>query len=460
MSIHASTVTAARSPGPTYNDILATDTHVVPEHFFEESPGDFGTGQIPVSRYTSRDYYELEKKHLWRNIWQMACREEHIPEVGDTYLYEICDMSILVVRSTPEKIKAFWNVCRHRGRQLRSESGPTDVLRCPFHGFAWNLDGSLAFVPTAWDFPQIEPDVFGLAEVRADVWGGFVFINPDLDAEPLHQYLGELVDQFAQWRFEDRFVEAHVAKVYEANWKVVQEAFMESLHVAATHPQQMVRLGDINSRHDCYEHFNRSLHPSGVPSPSLTWEPTQQEMLESMLDVREDEESPIQLPNDMTLREFAAKIGRDSLRPALGDDADDLCDAELIDAMEYAVFPNFHPWASYQRVVYRFRPYGDDHDRSVMEVMMLSPFVGERPTPAECQWVQADESWTQPGVLGITGRILDQDSYNIPRVQAGLRASPIDGLTVSVYQESRMRHLHSLLDRYIGPHDNASSPEH
>ena len=449
MSAGEQTVRAARSPGPTYNDILATDTHTVPEHFMRESPGEFGTGQIPVARYTSRDYHELEKMHLWRKCWQAACREEHIPEVGDTHVYEICDMSFLVVRSAPDRIQAFWNVCRHRGRQLLSDPCRVEKLRCPFHGFAWNLDGSLAFVPTAWDFPQIERDKFGLPEVRVDLWAGFVFINPDPDAQPLQQYLGEIVDHFESWRLQDRFVEAHVAKIYDANWKLVQEAFVESLHVGATHPQQMVRLGDTNSRHDCYEHFNRSLHPSGVPSPLLDWQPTQQEMLESMLDVREGEVSPVQLPDGMSVREFAAKIGRESLRPALGDAADDLCDAELVDAMSYAVFPNFHPWASYQRVVYRFRPYGDDHQKSVMEVMLLSPFIGERPAPATCVWVGADESWTEPGVLGITGRILDQDSFNIPKVQAGLRSSAIDGLTVAVYQESRIRHMHSLFERYI-----------
>lgn len=459
MSAEATTLSAARSPGPAYNDILATDTHVVADHFFHESPGDFGTGEIPVARYTSREYYELEKQRLWPKIWQMACREEHIPAVGDTYLYEICDMSILIVRCAPDQIKAFWNVCRHRGRQLQSDSGRLEILRCPFHGFAWNLDGSLAFVPTAWDFPQIERDDFGLAEVRVDVWAGFVFINPDPDAQPLTQYLGEIVDHFAPWRLEDRFVEAHVAKVYHANWKVLQEAFVESLHVGATHPQQLVRLGDTNSRYDCYENFSRALHPSGVPSPLLDWQPTQQEMLESMLDVREGEESPIQLPDGVTLREFAARIGRESLRPALGAAADDLCDAELVDAMEYSVFPNFHPWASYQRVVYRFRPYGDDHEKSVMEVMMLSPFAGERPAPAQCQWVGADESWTEPGVLGITGRILDQDSFNISKVQAGLRSTPLGGLTVGVYQESRIRHIHSLLDRYVGSRSDVPSSE-
>ena len=441
---------AARSPGPSYAEILASDTHSVPAHFLEEHPGEFGVGDIPISRYTSRAFHEAEKTHVWRKTWQFACREEHIPEVGDTYVYDICDMSFLIVRSAPQTIKAYWNFCRHRGRQLVSEPCRNDVLRCPFHGFAWKLDGSLAHVPSAWDFPQIDADDFGLIEAKVGTWAGFVFINPDLDAEPLADYLGEIVEHFVPWGLDRRFVEAHVAHVYPANWKTVQEAFMESYHVGATHPQQLVRLGDTNSQHDCYRNFNRSLHPSGTPSPHLNWVPTEQEMLDSMLDVRVDEESPLTMPAGSTLREFSARLSRDALRPALGDDGvDKLSDAELVDAIEYSVFPNFHPWASYQRVVYRFRPYGDDHERSVMEVMVLSPFVGERPPPAPVMWVSEDESWTVPKVLGVTGHILDQDSFNLPKVAKGIASAPVDGLVMSAYQESRIRHFHQLLEEYI-----------
>ena len=98
---------------------------------------------------------------------------------------------------------------------------------------------------------------------------------------------------FQEWNLKDRYIEAQVAKVYDANWKVVQEAFMEAFHVALTHPQQLTRLGDTNSRYDTYDNFSRSMHASGTPSPSLKWQPTEQEMLDSLLDVRIDEEPQV-----------------------------------------------------------------------------------------------------------------------------------------------------------------------
>lgn len=438
-----------RSPGPSYAEVMAHDRVVPYPSLRQDSPGDHGHADLDVSRYITRRYHELEKEHVWRHDWQFACREEHLPEVGDTYLYEICDLSFLLVRSAPDEIRGYWNVCRHRGRQLVNDPQRVTMLRCPFHGFGWNLDGSLAHQPSAWDFPQTSPEQLGLISVQVDRWGGFVFVNPDLDAGPLREHLGIMAADYDRWRFADRYVEAHVAKVYRANWKVVQEAFMESFHVAATHPQQLSRLGDTNAQHDCFDQVNRSMHPSGTPSPLLSWQPTEQDMLDAMIDVRIDEAPPIILPDGVSFREFSAQLSRDGLRDALGDEVDSLSDAELVDAILYSVFPNFHPWASYQRLVYRFRPNGDRHDESIMEVFIVSPFVGDRPPPASCHCLGPDDPWTDAPELGVTSRILDQDSSNIPWVQKGLQSAPFPGLVLSIYQESRIRHFHHLLDQRI-----------
>jgi phenylpropionate dioxygenase-like ring-hydroxylating dioxygenase large terminal subunit len=387
-----------RSPGPTYTEVLADDTHPVRHVFVEQRPGMFGHADIPVDRYITRRFHELEKRDMWSRTWQFACREEHLVAIGDTYRYSICDLQIDVSRIAHDRITA---------------------------------------------------SVAGGGSAAVDTWAGFVFVNPDPSCEPLHDYLGEIVEHFAPWHLETRYVEGHVSKRFRANWKVVQEAFMESYHVGATHPQQLARLGDTNSRYDCYRNFNRALHPSGLPSPTLRWKPTEQDMLDAMLDVRVDEASPVLLPEGETVRSFASAISREALRPAIGDEVDQLSDAELVDAMVYAVFPNFHPWAAYQRLVYRFRPDGDDHGTSLMEVFLLSPFVGERPPPARCVELDFDESWGNAPVLGITARILDQDAFNLPRVQRGLRATKRSGLPMAIYQESRIRHFHHLLAGYV-----------
>ncbi len=191
----------------------------------------------PSSGTRAPSSIELEVEKVWTKVWQMACREEDIPEVGDHITYDVVGRSILVVRSGPDAISAFHNVCLHRGRRIREHAGRDTELRCAFHGFAWELNGCLKQVPCQWDFPRLEPDEWGLPEVLVGTWGGFVFINMDLDAAPLEDHLGDLGDHFTRWPLEDRYKEAHVAKVMNCNWKVAQEAFMEAYHVVATHPQ-------------------------------------------------------------------------------------------------------------------------------------------------------------------------------------------------------------------------------
>jgi phenylpropionate dioxygenase-like ring-hydroxylating dioxygenase large terminal subunit len=448
-----------QGPGPSYTEILHRDSRTVPDHLMQESPGYFGDDDIPVARYTSREFHEQEKEKVWSRVWQMACREEHLAEVGDTYVYDICDRSVVLVRSAPDEIRAFWNSCLHRGRQLCTFPERVETIKCPFHGFAWKLDGSLAYLPARWDFPQVEYSNFRLPQLKVGIWQGFVFVNPDLDADPLEDFLGDIDMHFGEWNLRDRYVEAHVAKVYDANWKVVQEAFMEAFHVALTHPQQLTRLGDTNSRYDCYDNYSRSMHASGTPSPALKWQPSEQEMLDSMLDVRLDEDPQVLMPDGRTLRDFGGDLGRESLRPAIGDRADKLTDAELVDAIDYTIFPNLHPWAAFQRVVYRFRPNGDQHESSIMEVFLLSPFSGERPPPSEMQLISTGGSWTEASSLGVTARILDQDSSNIAAVQKGLRTTAAKGLPMALYQESKIRHWHWLLERWLDAERTTDVPD-
>jgi len=442
----------ARSPGVSYQELLDTDTHPVAPSLRLESPVFLGDADYPVANYTSREIHQLEKEKLWRRVWQMVCREEDLPHVGDTVVYEICDMSVLVVRSAPDEIKAYFNACLHRGRLLRAWSGPATEIRCPFHGFCWNLDGSLQHVPCEWDFPHVVERAaeFRLPELKVGTWGGFVFVNMDPDAEPLDVFVGDLTEHFAKWPLEERYTEAHVAKVIRANWKVVQEAFMEAFHVVTTHPQLLAGIGDANSQYDVWGNFSRAITPNGTPSPHLSWEPTDQQMFDAMVDRRLDEPPKFEVPEGTSAREFSGQLARRALRAVLGDHVEDLSDAELTDSFYYTLFPNFHPWGAYNRIVYRFRPNGDDHESSIMECMFLSPFTGERPPPAPIHWLTEEDRWMDAPELGMLGRVFDQDSFNLPNVQKGLKTMVKPGVTLALYQETKIRHFHALLDEWLG----------
>ena len=132
-----------KPPSLTYQQLLDTDSHEVPEVLRWFSPMAPSEADVPVERYTSAAFHQLEVEKLWTKVWQMACREEDIPEVGDHITYDIVGRSILVVRSAPDEIKAFHNVCPHRGRRIREHAGRDTELRCAFHGFAWKLNGCL-----------------------------------------------------------------------------------------------------------------------------------------------------------------------------------------------------------------------------------------------------------------------------------------------------------------------------
>ncbi len=443
-----------RGKGPSYQQLLDTDSKPVPASLRRDEPGWFGHDDIPVERYLSREWHEREKAGLWSRVWQFACREEVLTEVGDTEVYDIVDSSILLVRVAPGPtgIKAYVNSCLHRGRALRDGPGRVNDLQCPFHGFCWNLDGSLKRVPSQWDFPQVTPETFRLPEVRVATWGGFVFVNLDPDASPFEDFIGELPSLFERWPLDRRYTLAHVSKVIRVNWKVAQDAFMESYHVVTTHPQLLQGFGDANTQYDVFGNVARGISPRGVASPYLSWQPTEQEKLNSAIDQRIDDPRIVVVPEGEKARTVLAEAARRQIRDVIGQEAEELSDAELVDSYYINLFPNFHPWGAYNQIVYRFRPNGDDHTSCIMECFLLAPYKGERPPPAQHVKLGADDAWRDATeVLGSLARVFDQDEFNLEAVQKGLRASRKKGLTFGVYQESKIRHFHHLLGQWCDP---------
>ena len=443
---------AARSPGVSFQQLLDDDTHPVPDVLRLESPRFLGDEDVPKERFTSYEWHRKEIDQMWKKVWQFACREDDIARPGDYVIYELAEMSFFVMRQPDGTIKAFPNACLHRGRRLKDYAGHCSEIRCAFHGFAWTLDGSLHDVPARWDFPHVTDDAFHLPEIKVDTWAGFVMINPDPEAMSLTEYLGPEIAQFDVWDLADRYTEAHVARIVPANWKLAQEAFCEAYHVSGTHPQVLPYLGDTNSQVDIWDNLSRVITPGGTPSPLLGDDlPSEEDMMRSMLDVRVDQDLPIRVPEGSTMRAVAAEMSRTRWRAVVGEKVDAMSDAEMMDSLDYTIFPNFHPWGAFNRIVYRFRPNGDDHRTAIMEVLFLSPFKSgeEKPRPAPVHWLEQHETFSDAPELGMLGKIFDQDLFNMPNMQRGLEATYKPGVTLGNYQEAKVRWLHHKLGEWV-----------
>ncbi len=438
----------ALSPGDTYQQILDRDSREVPEVLRWRSARELPVVRVPIERYVSQEFHDLEMEKVWGRVWQMACREEVVAGPGDYAVYEIGDTSIVVVRGEDHQIRAFHNVCLHRGRRLKDGNGRSDELRCPFHGWSWKLDGSPKPVPCHWDFPHAKREDFHLPELKVGTWEGWVFVNPDPECIPFEQHLGELPRHFEAWPLADRYTEAHVAHLFPCNWKVAQEAFMEAYHVIATHPHLLPSLGDCNSQYDAWDTFSRAVTPQMVPSPHLDHAPTEQEIMDSFLLQTIDAPPKMPVPEGMTARQLFAQMMRMNLQASVAS-VQRVSDAELNDSIYYTLFPNFHPWGGYSKINYRFRPYENDPNRCVMEVFLLSPFRGSRPAPASLRWLDVGEPWTNAPELGTLANVFDQDTFNIPNIQRGLRAAAHEHVTLARYQETKIRHFHTLLEKYV-----------
>ncbi len=504
-----------RSAGISYKELLEQDSHPVPELYKVDAPLPPGPTIVPAEQYYSKEFHDLEVEKVWKRCWQMACHEDDIPEVGDYLKYDIANLSFLIVRTGEDAFKSFYNVCLHRGRLLKSHGGKkAREFRCSFHGWAWNTDGSLKEVPCEWDFPTVSEnrEGYGLPETKVGRWGGFVFINPDLDAEPLEDFLGNLSDQFPSLPYERRYKSAHVAKILRCNWKIAQEAFSEAYHVIATHPTILGGIGDANTQYDVFGNYCRAISPNFTPSPHLMGNDplpldgarmytklrhpltghVYEKMGEDLVHVTQangdvskftaggeyiegpmthadpnmcdwvggkqlpgTEEVPLMpepdVPDGMNLRQVAAAGVRESFRKDLGDIMDNVSDSELLDSIYLTVFPNFHPWGAFHRIVYRFRPHGDNPEECIMECMYLSPTPEgqSRPPAAPVHHLGPDDDWVDADELGMLAKVFNQDVVNMPEVQKGLKAMKNGEVIFANYGETKPRHFHMLLDEWI-----------
>ncbi len=437
----------ARCPGPSMQDIMDADGDNPPPPMREQKMEFLGDADLDLSRYIEQDFYDKEIEHMWSRTWQWACREEHIPEPGNQYVYDVGPYSILVVRDQDMAVGAFVNSCPHRAMQFATAGlvgGRRSAIRCPFHGMTFNLDGSLKEIPCRWDFPHLNEDNFALTKVRCELWGGFVFINLDDGALPLAEYLEVLPEHFKQWPMDDRYVAHHSEKVLPANWKMAMEAFLEAFHVLETHSQAVYTAADANAQYDIFgKNVSRFMHAVGVPSPHLREEVSQEKLFAKL------GRDPADLPQGASARATHAAMLRAEHGKAFGVDLSGVSVSEMMDSIEYFVFPNtfFFPGINI-RLCYRFRPIDVDH--CLHEILLLQPLPqsGERPAPARPVRLGIEDSYTSLDNFPLA-EVLDQDTENLAMQRAGAKASKKGAQSLGNYQEARIRRFHMTLDEYL-----------
>src|SRR5262249_39913792 len=219
-----------------------------------------------------------------------------------------------------------------------------------------------------------------LPAAKVATWGGFVFINPDPDSISFEDYAGpEMLEHYKKAKLENRYRQADVVKVIRANWKAVQEAFLEGWHSVATQPQLLLAGGDVGDvRFDLFGNWARMGHAgAGGSSPHRGIIQSQETALEQYRQ--------------------SADFMREYLRGLIADEADLYSDMELAEQTFSNLFPNFSPWGGWARIVYRFRPNGDNHEECLMHVIILAPWPEGKPKPPPHppRFLGPDDHWTQ-----------------------------------------------------------------
>jgi phenylpropionate dioxygenase-like ring-hydroxylating dioxygenase large terminal subunit len=389
----------------------------------------------------------------------MACREEEITEVGSFVEYVIADQSYLVVRSDRGTINAFPNACRHRGTQLKQGRGQATELRCSFHSWCWELDGTCREVLDPADFGDPNLEDLRLPECGVATWGGFVFINPDPSGIPFAEWIAPVAELTAPYRLEDMRYQSVLSTIVPANWKVGVEAFIESYHVFGTHPQAVVASDGTYATYEGHGEHGRMTVPMGRPTARIEIE-DEGEILDQMVDnliilakmpkpqidrLRRIAEGSEDL-HGQPLREVMIEMAKER---AVELDYDDsrFSETQYWDQHEWHVFPNLVLGLIPGEVFgFRFRPYGLDPDASIFEVLSLRfPEANHQPVqPVEVAFSRDPEERRN-----TWGPILHQDFTNLEKVQLGLHSTSLREVRLAGYQEQLIAKYHKVIDEYL-----------
>ncbi|MEO7246817.1 MAG: aromatic ring-hydroxylating dioxygenase subunit alpha [Novosphingobium sp.] len=424
--------------------------------------------RIDARRYFDPDFYQAEVDHLWPHAWQMACRLEQVPEVGDWIEYSNLGKSVIVVR-TKDGIKAHHNACRHRGVPLNEGSHGNCKGKgfiCPFHGWRFNMDGENTFVygKHLFDARQLEPSELALRSCRVETWGGCAWINHDNAALSLHETMGPVLENLSAHGQDGQRAEWWYATHLPANWKVAMEAFMEGYHVMRTHPQLQQAVPVLYN--SMYGHdtggIGDAVNPDWTKEQNVSAQLANLELLSvgmaGMVHAKEVEiarqVTADMVPDDpeqMMIMWFGTVQHLISTQlQARGEAVPDLNAVAVshpVNAVEF-LFPHYFLLPFFTSTsTYRIRPTGPES--CLFEIWSLTHFApGEEPAPImEPTFLAYDSKEFPP--------IPQQDYSNIPLQQLGMHATGFDFMRLSKDKEGMISNYNRILDGHLEGKDPA-----
>ena len=416
---------------------------------------------IDGSRYWSREFMDREWDGIWTKSWLIGGLAAQVARPGDFFTYDIGRESILVTRGEDGQVRAFYNVCPHRGKRLvMEEEGHSKRIACSYHGWRFTPEGELNFVPCPEDFPQGTPcGKVRLEEVRCEVFASFVWVNLDPQATSLADHLGPVAHQIDGYRMEQMHRTHWVTLEGDWNWKCVQDNFNESYHLPFVHPQ--TRFVMEQSYKDCQfdlyapQGHARMFMPGSRPARSLrghtdtVLEMMAKELIYWGLDPEDFREDPLRTRAALqqAKRERGAKKGYDFSH---------FHDAQLTDHFHYTIFPNISFSLKPDGCIWlRADPHPTDPERCYFDMWYFTWFPeGVDRYYAYSMGQEVDRTTPVPHQRGVVGELscgpgIDQDVSIWSEQQKGLRSRGYKGGHLAG-QEARVRFFHDTIDRWVG----------
>jgi choline monooxygenase len=222
--------------------------------------------------YTDPAILDIEKTRIFLRTWQLvgtfshACGEvdgvkRTIADPESFFTADVAGEPIIVVRDKQGVLRAFSNVCRHRAGPIALGSGCKNVLRCQYHGWTYTLDGRLIGTPDVEGVEFFDRSTMGMVPLRVEVWEQFIFVNFDLQAEPLAACLGQIPEQVRGFQFEGLQFAERRDYVINCNWKVYVDNYLEGYHIPIAHPGLMREIDYANYRTDTYRYYSQQFAP-------------------------------------------------------------------------------------------------------------------------------------------------------------------------------------------------------